>query len=160
VYEPEEDEDQPQNVSGFLHNQTVEVVLDHAIDVSKAPFFGFDPDHATIFLKGLSKEISRYDIKALMDNIPGWKTITMSDPLKKAGFSRNCWIEFYSEDHCQQALLKLNGITIKENAVVASKAYTKLKKVKVLKNYPSTRLETDINTMKKLVKKLDTQMGI
>lgn len=37
----------------------------------------------------------------------------MSDPLRKANFTRNCWIEFYTEDQCQKALLLLNGIMVK-----------------------------------------------
>lgn len=34
----------------------------------------------------------------------------------------------------------MNGIMIKNTAFNVSKAYTKLKRVKILKNYPSTRL--------------------
>lgn len=88
-------------------------MLDSSIDISKAPYFGFDPDHATLFIKGLTKEISRHDIKATLEKIQGWKTIIMSDPLRKANFTRNCWIEFYTEDQCQKALLLLNGIMVK-----------------------------------------------
>jgi hypothetical protein len=39
-------------------------VLDNNSHVTKAPYFGYDPDFATLFIKGLGKEISRYDIKA------------------------------------------------------------------------------------------------
>ena len=54
----------------------------------------------------------------------------------------------------------MNGMMIKNTALSVSKAYTKIKRVKVLKNYPSTRIATDIATMIKLITKLDTQMGI
>ena len=46
---------------------------------------------------------------------------------------------------------------VKENSLSVSKAFTKVKRIKVLKNYPSTRLQTDIDTMTKLVIKLDAQ---
>lgn len=52
-----------------MSNQTIDVMLDSSIDISKAPYFGFDPDHATLFIKGLTKEISRHDIKATLEKI-------------------------------------------------------------------------------------------
>ena len=84
----------------------------------------------------------------------------MSDPLKKAEFTRNCWIEFSNEEQCQKALLHLNGVLIKSKPMTVNKGYTKLKRVKILKNYPMSRLEKDIETMKKLILKFDTRMGI
>jgi hypothetical protein len=42
----------------------MEVVIDNNINITKTPFFGFDPDACTLFIKNLSKEISKYDIKA------------------------------------------------------------------------------------------------
>jgi hypothetical protein len=41
-----------------------------------------------------------------------------------------------------------------------SKAYTKLKRVKILKNYPSKRLQIDIDTIGRLITKLDESVGI
>jgi hypothetical protein len=92
AYEQEEDEDTNQNFNNFLSNQTIDVMLDNSVSISKAPYFGFDPDHATLFIKGLTREISRHDIKATLESIEGWKTIIMSDPLRKANFTRNCWV--------------------------------------------------------------------
>jgi len=62
------------------------------VDITKAPYYGFDPDACTIFIRSLSKEISRYDIYSIVEKLDGFKYITMSDPLKKANFTRNCWI--------------------------------------------------------------------
>lgn len=64
VFEQEEDEEPNQNFGSFISNQTIEFVLDNNSHVTKAPYFGYDPDFATLFIKGLKKEISRYDIKA------------------------------------------------------------------------------------------------
>lgn len=69
VYEQDEDDDYNQNFNSFLSNQTIEVVLDNTVDITKAPYFGFDPDHATLFIKGISKEISRYDIKHALTEV-------------------------------------------------------------------------------------------
>ena len=84
----------------------------------------------------------------------------MSDPIRKDSFARNCWIQFTSEELCQKALLLMNGLIIKDTTLNVSKAFTKLKRVKVLKNYPSTRLQTDIDTLTKLIIKLDAKVGI
>lgn len=54
----------------------------------------------------------------------------------------------------------LSGLMIKELSINVSRAFTKIKKVKVLKNYPSARLQSDIETMYKLISKLDVQMGL
>jgi hypothetical protein len=84
----------------------------------------------------------------------------MSDPLRKANFTRNCWIEFTSEELCQKALLIMKSIIIKDESINVSKAYTKFTRVKVLKNYPSSRLQLDIETLTKLITKLDAKVGI
>lgn len=49
---------------------------------------------------------------------------------------------------------------IKNETLTVSKSNTKVKRVKVLKNYPSTRLETDIDTLSRLIAKLDEEVGI
>lgn len=64
MYEQEEDEETNLNFNNFINNQTIEVVLDNNVHITKAPFFGYDPDHATLFIKRISKDISRYEIKA------------------------------------------------------------------------------------------------
>lgn len=84
----------------------------------------------------------------------------MSDPLRKANFTRNCWIEFDSEESCSKAAMSMNGLMIKNETLNVSKAFTKVKKVKVLKNYPISRLESDIEIMAELIEKLDSFCGI
>jgi RNA recognition motif-containing protein len=79
----------------------------------------------------------------------------MSDPVKKMNLTRYCWIEFDSEEACNRAVLTLSGVLIKNEPLTVSKSNTKVKRVKVLKNYPSARIESDIDTMTRLVAKLD-----
>lgn len=54
----------------------------------------------------------------------------------------------------------MNGLMIKNETLNVSKAFTKVRKVKVLKNYPQARLPTDIEVMGKLVQRLDGICGI
>lgn len=49
---------------------------------------------------------------------------------------------------------------IKNETLVVSKSVTKIKRVKVLKNYPVSRIEKDIETLGRLIAKLDEEMGI
>jgi hypothetical protein len=43
---------------------------------------------------------------------------------------------------------------------MVSKSSTKMKRIKILKNYPLSRTEKDIETMTKLVNTLDKEVGI
>jgi len=54
----------------------------------------------------------------------------------------------------------MNGIILKNSSLNVIKAFTKIKIVKILKNYPSSRLESDIQTLCKLVTKMDALIGI
>jgi hypothetical protein len=47
--------------------------------------------------------------------------------------------------------MSMNGLMIKNETLNVSKAFTKIKKVKVLKNYPAARLESDIEIMGRLI---------
>jgi len=38
------------------------------------------------------RAISRYDIREIVEKLEGYKSLTMSDPVKKANLSRFCWI--------------------------------------------------------------------
>ena len=84
----------------------------------------------------------------------------MSDPSRKTNFSRNCWIEFDNDEHCRKAEQTLSGVMIKNDTLNVSKAYTKMKRIRILKNYPSTRLKTDIEIISRLITKLDASFGI
>jgi len=49
---------------------------------------------------------------------------------------------------------------IKNEALVVSKSSTRVKRVKILKNYPTTRIENDVDTLLRLIIKLDEEVGI
>ena len=157
---PEEDEDYDPTSNHFTSSQTAEVHLNSSIDITSSPFFGFDPDQRTLFIRALSKNISRYDIQELVEKMEGYRSLAMSDPLRKNDFTRNCWVEFDSEENTNKAADSLTGASIKEEKVKLSKAYTKVKRVKILRNYPTTRLEKDLQTAIKLASRLDANCGI
>lgn len=141
-------------------NQTFDVHLNNNLDITRPPYFGFDQDVNTLFIKSVPRPISRYDIRSVVEKVEGYKYLTMSDPVKRNNLTRFCWIEFDNEENCNKAALSLNGLMIKNESLVVSKSATKVKRVKILKNYPTTRIETDVDTLLRLIIKLDEEVGV
>jgi hypothetical protein len=49
----------------------------------------------------------------------------------------------------------MSGIIIKDAKINFTKSVSKMKKVKVLKKYPESRISVDVVTVEKMVRKLD-----
>lgn len=47
-------------------NQTFDVHLNQNIDITRYPYFGFDQDLNTLFIKSVPRSISRYDIRGVV----------------------------------------------------------------------------------------------
>ena len=152
-----EDEEDSNNLIG---SQTLDISLSQGFDITKEPYFGFDPDVRTLFAKNVPKSISRFDIYEIARQLKGFKNITVSEPVKKNDFLRYCWIEFTDDESFMEAELALSGIIIKDVKLNFTKSVSKMKKVKVLKKYPESRISVDAVTVEKLAQKLDKQCGI
>jgi hypothetical protein len=50
----------------YIMNQTYDVHLNPNFDITKEPYFGFDQDVNTLFIKSVPRSISRYDIRAVV----------------------------------------------------------------------------------------------
>jgi len=77
--------------------------------ISGPPYFGFDPNLLTLFLKNIPVNISRWDILNLVKTSPGFVSLSMSEPLKSQGFSRFSWVLYDTEQHCNDSLELLTG---------------------------------------------------
>lgn len=92
------------NQSGVPINfQTVDINVSTKINLSAPPFYGFDPDVNTIFIKAIPRNISKFDIFEIVGKLDGFQSITLSEPAKKLHFSRYCWISFTNEDCMRKA---------------------------------------------------------
>lgn len=69
IFQPDEEEDHHNNANSFINSQTIEVHINNAVDIIKPPFYGFDTDANTLFVRGLSKEVSKYDIKSIVEKL-------------------------------------------------------------------------------------------
>jgi hypothetical protein len=50
--------------------------------IADRPFFGFDPNSMTLFLKTIPVNISRWDILNVVKTTPGFVSLSMSEPLR------------------------------------------------------------------------------
>lgn len=92
--------------------------------------------------------------------MPGFVSIHMSEPIKKQGFIRYCWIVFEDEASYNNAAAVLNGLCIKNTELSVSKSSSKNRRVRVLKHYPKSRVGIDCRTSHALIKTLDEEEGI
>ena len=77
--------------------------------VSGAPYYGFDPNSMTLFLKNIPVNISRWDLLNVVKTSAGFVSLSMSEPLKSQGFSRFAWVLYDTEAHCNESLEYLTG---------------------------------------------------
>ena len=124
-------------------------------DITEEPFFGFDPDQNTLYIAVIPRSISRYDLVTFLEKLPGYRSITMSDPVKKMNLTRFCWIEFDSKENSEQAELMMSGLMIKECALQVTKAVNRHRRFRIFKDYPVDRFEKDLNTIKRVVTAID-----
>lgn len=94
-------------------NFFTEIYLEDNILLS--PFFGFDPNCMTLFIKAVPKNISRLEILDTLEKVTGFLSLSLSEPLKSHDFSRFGWILFDSEDNCNKAAYDLNNFMIKNH---------------------------------------------
>ena len=77
--------------------------------ISEAPYFGFDPNSMTLFLKTIPVNISRWDILNVVKTTPGFVSLSMSEPLRSQGFCRFAWVLYDSEEKCNESLSLLTN---------------------------------------------------
>ena len=94
-------------------HQTIDVHANNNTEISKEPYFGFDQDANTLFIKAVPRTVSRYDIRQVAESLKGYKDLTMSDPARKNNLTRYCWIEFDNEENSSKAFLALSGLILK-----------------------------------------------
>jgi RNA recognition motif-containing protein len=75
-------------------------------------------------------------------------------------FCRYCWITFASEEYLKNAEIAVNGLTIQNEPIVIGSSSSRSRRVKILKNYPTSRINIDAEVVKKLLAKLDEQCGV
>ena len=85
---------------------------DSSPNISGPPYYGFDPNSMTLFLKTIPVNISRWDLLNVVKTSPGFVSLSMSEPLKSQGYCRFAWVLYDSEEHCNESLTLLANKTV------------------------------------------------
>ena len=64
------------------------VDLPENLNITTAPLFGFDPNSLTLFIKAVPKNVSRKSLLGIFDKLPGFASLSLSDPLRSHDFVR------------------------------------------------------------------------
>ena len=128
-------------------------------DSTQKPYYGFDPNHLTLFIKSVPKFISRWDLKEILSKIPGFVSLSLSEPLRSQDYSRFGWILFETEENCDMALKSLTNLYVKDFGFTIVKSRTQKKPVKVETKLDSQRNEQDSILCRKLIQSLDEEKG-
>lgn len=141
----------------FLHD-----LGDTPEKISEAPYFGFDPNSMTLFLKTIPVNISRWDILNVVKTTPGFVSLSMSEPLRSQGFCRFAWVLYDSEEKCNESLSLLTNKPVNlefKLTPVLSQSSSK-KEVRLQAPQHPDRLLLDFKQSARLVTCLDKEKEI
>lgn len=122
--------------------------------LSKAPLFSFDTDSMTLYLKYIPVHIKRQELTDLLkDNLNGFVHLSMSEPMRNHGFERLAWVTFESEHDTEQALQKIDTLTLDLFKLSAARSHPNKKKtpVRIAPPLPEKQIEYDYEICKQLI---------
>ena len=143
-----------------VEEDDMDISIKQAVSLHEAPYFALNPDENTYFIKNIPKEISRFDILEQVKKLPGFFSLSLSDPVKRLQFQRYAWVAFKDQESYENASILLGGIYIKEQPLTITKSVSKHRRVKIIKHYPSSRIDIDCKTANDLMKTLDKEEEI
>jgi hypothetical protein len=130
-------------------------------NVSGAPFFGFDANKATLYLKLIPTNISRWELLDAVQPTPGFLGLSMSEPLKTQDFVRYAWVTYDTEENCQKSKAILEKVSLNSfdlNPVISMSNSQKRVKVTPLLNKGC--LVRDKERSADLIKLFDEQKSV
>ena len=96
-----------------------------------APFFGFDANACTLYLKGVPVHVSRRELLEAAKGTPGFVSLSLSEPLRTQNFVRYAWISYDDEANCKAAISALAAVSIRGFQLSAVRSAAKSKPVRV-----------------------------
>jgi hypothetical protein len=132
------------------------------LDISAQPYFGFDPDKLTLFLHQVPRNLSSSKIMEIVKKVPGFVSLSLSEPIRNQGYVRYCWVTFDSEENCEQAFDSLNEYKINSDykIVPLKSKSSSVKRVRITPAYFDERIGEDLEYTKQLINILDKDKGI
>ena len=132
------------------------------IDITKEPYYAFNPDDFTVFLNEIPKTISRSQIISAISNIGNYLSVSMSTPNRLKNYSRYCWITFSTQEKCELAMTMLKECKITDDFMIfpyISKSLTS-KYVRLTPRLFTNRIEEDNELLKKITALLDKENNL
>jgi hypothetical protein len=152
--EKEEFEEKERDIVSSRHESSLEI--------STAPYFGFDPDRLTLFLHQVPRNLPYVKILEVVKKVPGFVSVSLSEPIRNQGYVRYCWVTFDTEENCDNAFESLNEykITADYKVVPLKSKSSSTKRVRITPAYFDERITEDLELSKALIALLDKEKNI
>ncbi len=127
------------------------------LDISSSPYYGFDPDKMTLFLHQIPRNVSRFAILDIVKKLPGFISMSLSEPIKNQNYYRYCWVTFDSEENTELAFETLNEYRISSDykiLPIKSKSTT-IKRVRITPPYFEDRILEDLELTRSFIMMYD-----
>ena len=130
---------------------------------SGAQIYKFDANSRTLYLKQVPVFVSRSQLKeAVMSVCGGLEQVIFSEPLKSKDFERFAWLEFESEDACNDAITDLETLVIRAPEIYNTddfklcpvKNNQTLKAPKVTPDLPADYVKRDYDLCKRIIQEV------
>ena len=147
-----------QNGTGLnFHGQ---VDLPEKLNITNAPLFGFDPNSLTLFIKAVPKNISRMSLLKIFEKLPGFASLSLSDPLRSHDFVRYGWAAFRNEKVCAEGFLMAQPALQSELDLSLMRSKTAKRFFKVVPHFSLIHLKENLVFSAELIRLLDKLNGL
>lgn len=131
-------------------------------NISLSPLYAFDPDKLTLFIHQLPRNVSRWQVLDVVKKIPGFISLSLSEPIKLQNYNRYCWISFDTDDNLNMAYELLKDYKINSEYKmnpIKSKSLTN-KKVRITPMLYPERIDDDLECTGEIIDMFDTDKEI
>jgi hypothetical protein len=147
-------EEKARNIVSLKHENNLEMSI--------APYFGFDSDRLTLFLHKVPINLPYVKIVEVVKKISGFVSLSLSEPIRNRDYIRDCWVTFDTEENCGNAFKFLNEYKITDDYKVMplkSKS-SNVKRVRITPAYFDERIIEDLELSQSLIVLLDKEKNI
>eukprot|EP01015_Nassula_variabilis_P037649 TRINITY_DN999_c0_g1_i3.p1 TRINITY_DN999_c0_g1~~TRINITY_DN999_c0_g1_i3.p1 ORF type:complete len:679 (-),score=87.66 TRINITY_DN999_c0_g1_i3:160-2196(-) len=137
-----------------------EVIPRDDFDITGPPYHGFNANSMTLFIKTIPKHVSRWDIKESLIKVPGFISLSLSEPLKSQEYTRFGWVLFDTEENCNKAASILSNLVIRDYQFTIVKSKSQLRPIKVITCLNKERFDEDLKLSRELISTLDKEKDI
>lgn len=151
---------QKQFISDFQAKAFTGIMLRDSTEPAYGPpMFAFDPNALTLFLGLVPTSVWRKEVLTAVHAIPGFCSLSLSEPIPSQGFGRFAWVRLDSQAHCDEACRLLSNVQVTSQYAITATPSQKVSR-RPLKTQPPQSLPgltADWKRISELIKHLDAQ---